>query len=1198
MTIPNKELFLEDKQKGLSYPGDMHDNDIKFHADINEYGKTPSQSIIEILAQAEPMISNEEWFKMGEQAQDLVKAVPEFAAGVGNVLKEDVKAVGNFLSFKKVDEEAGIEARRALVKPGLKIANSFIETLVRPYEMARVFIGDVVAKDTEDIIPDVTRAMLKPLETEKITEKVPIGEKELKAYQDIGTIALIPRALAMTIEDIIIYGGYKGIPKMIENYEINKTVNLVRNNTSKIHQAVMDKMNVSADEAWKIMERPDVQSFIYQRAQQEMKSTTKFYAGVPGPEDSQAAAKAVGEGLSKEATDPKTLAKAASKIIFPTPEQILGSKDKKITIQAIEFAELNKDNKIEAIRALEKEEQLVLKRSEELRMINERTDEEDLELLKTGQLKQFYKEVRDAYEGKLPGQKNPILPSVPPSPPKPPTTENIGPNDKPKPPYKTRGLVESIQEELPILKVSGQYIPRATDPLAIKANNLVKENLELAEQVAKGTDDKAVATAMELLKHYSDLIGKETNPAIKKALEDKASEFANEFAVKLTDLGRSVQAASILGHLTPEGQLRFAARTIQKYNEEIEKSTGLFGLKKKLPALTGQQASDILERMNVIKNMPDGEGKAIQWKSLQDYVSDLVPTPLWKKITTVWKAGLLTGLKTSGLNILSNAAHLATETLKDLPASAVDSVASLFTGKRSVVFTTKGLPGGGKEGFEKGWKFLKTGYDERRILEKLDYKRVNFGKGPVANGLKFYTEAVFRILGSEDQVFYYGAKARSIAQQAIFQAKNKGLKGKEAKEFIDNLIENPTDDMAVLSASDAETAVFQNKTVLSEIGSAIQKIPGGEFLLPFSKTPSAVAMQIVNYSPVGAVLTILRNIGKGKFNQRDFSQGIGRALLGVPLLWFGYDHFNKGNINLDRPKTEKEKELWKLEGRKPNTIRIGDKWRTFSSFGTAGNLMLIGGHFAKNMQESGSPTEAFSRATAGSLKSFTEQTFLKGVNSATEALNDPLRYGESFTSGLVSSFVPTIIADVAKATDKTERRTYGIATAVAARIPIIRQNLQPQIDVLGQERIIKENFLEIMADPTRPSKEIKEPIVQEIRRLVDSGYDISTTLLGDKEGFKILTPEQNTEIWQRAGSISYDKISSYMQMDNYDEVPDDIKAKNIDKILDKSKVIARVEKVLELTVDLEGDVLLNKLSEAKKDGLLNREVYEQYKKLR
>ena len=62
----------------------------------------------------------------------------------------------------------------------------------------------------------------------------------------------------------------------------------------------------------------------------------------------------------------------------------------------------------------------------------------------------------------------------------------------------------------------------------------------------------------------------------------------------------------------------------------------------------------------------------------------------------------------------------------------VDSLASLFTGKRTLAFTLKGTGKGTLEGIKRGFSYLKTGFSERDIASKLDFKRVNFGKNKIA----------------------------------------------------------------------------------------------------------------------------------------------------------------------------------------------------------------------------------------------------------------------------------------------------------------------------------------------------------------------------------------------------------------------------------------------------------------------------------
>src|ERR1041385_7533973 len=183
-----------------------------------------------------------------------------------------------------------------------------------------------------------------------------------------------------------------------------------------------------------------------------------------------------------------------------------------------------------------------------------------------------------------------------------------------------RGFLQSVKDAAPELKarVSGQYIPRSTDELAIQAKNLIKDNITTAENLAKtGTSDKAVATAAELIKHYTESAKGAADKATADVLYDKAADVANTIAHSLTDQGRAVQAASIMGRLTPEGIVRFAARDIQKYNTAIDVAKSKLGgfnttaMLKKIPELTGEQLANLTKKAEQITAMPDGIEKAM-----------------------------------------------------------------------------------------------------------------------------------------------------------------------------------------------------------------------------------------------------------------------------------------------------------------------------------------------------------------------------------------------------------------------------------------------------------------------------------------------------------------------------------------------------------------------------------------------------------
>ena len=786
---------------------------------------------------------------------------------------------------------------------------------------------------------------------------------------------------------------------------------------------------------------------------------------------------------------------------------------------------------------------------------------------------------------------------VPPKPPKKPprlTKKNL-----PEPgSARERGFVTSVKEAVPeaASRIRGEYIPRSTDELAVKAANLIKKDFREAERVlTEELGDKSVAVASEMVKHYNRLAQASTDILQKNLYYDKIAETTTKIAERLTEAGRTAQAAWILSRQTPEGQLRFLATEINKFNAKNPS--------KKIPGLSGEEAKSILEEAKRIFDMPEGEDKLRAFVEFQDKLRSRIPSKLMDKIISVWRAGLLTGIKTLGLNINSNLAHMVAEVSKDPAASMADIVMSWFTGKRSKGATLSGLSSGVKEGLKRGWTFWKTGYDPREISKAYEATRVHF-KNPILQG---YVDYVFRTVAAGDQPMYYGALRRSLAEQAQIVAKNEGLKGDELAKRIKFLEENPTEEMSAYATIDAETAVFLNQTSLGKLAKGVQDLGGGagKLVVPFARTPSAVAMQVLNYSPAGVPLEIARQLRKGKFDQRMMANAFGRSVTGsVPLIWIGTELFDNDMISLDFPKTEREREQWKNEGRTPNSVKVDGKWQSLQAFGPLGPIVLYGAHFQNQLDETGSPTAATINAFGGTLKSFTESTFLRGVNDLLEALFGTSGSPQGYAAQFISSWIPAIINDVARTIDTNERvtsaRTFAetVKNRIMARIPLLRENLEPQVDTLGREvPRTASSRVSSMINPFRPSDVRDTPVTIELRRLTDAGFNPSPTRPGDKFGYPVLSEEQNTKLWKRAGEITNTKIAGLIRDPRYAKLSDEEKAKTIEQFVTKSQVRARAEMVVELTRGLGGQALKQKLSELKAGKILTEPVFVEYKKL-
>ena len=640
----------------------------------------------------------------------------------------------------------------------------------------------------------------------------------------------------------------------------------------------------------------------------------------------------------------------------------------------------------------------------------------------------------------------------------------------------------------------------------------------------------AIATASSL-----DARGGTRNLELAQNIYDRLSE-------QLTKAGQTVQAASIISRRTPEGMAYNALRELQKAEVSV----------------TPDIRQAIVTKTQEIGKLPLGsEAREVATAELQKQVNSLIPTELVDKIVGTWKAGLLTGIRTTTGGALSNALFRGLREVSRPGAVATDMIASIFTGKRSIALTQKGNWGGTAEGAKKAVKYLRSGVDERSFSADGKYidREINF-KNPV---LKTYVNGVFRVMGAADRPFYYSQFRNSLAEASIVEAKNLKLRGKDFDDYVENALKNPTEEATQYATNIAEQSVLANDTLLSDIANklraAVAKQENGAVrfagkaaigvLAPFTKVPSAFLSRVIDFTPIGAVKEAVTQMASKKLNQAKLVQAISEAGTGTGLVYLGAELANNDLLTGNYPNDPTEQARWKTEGITPNSIKIGNTYYSLNYAGPVGALFGIGKSIADAAKDGGDVTTALTAGATQLASGTLEQSFLSGISGALDAVQDPKRYAENFVRSQAGSVVPTILNDIGNATDETQRQTNDPLEAIQGRIPGARTGLNPKIDSFGNEiGQANPNVPGRLVDPLRPSQERTTDLTDELDRLKEQGQPIfptnDKTIKVGNETIKLDGDQQytyNQGIGQETQLIWNGIINS----DTYKSLPDDQK---------------------------------------------------------
>lgn len=497
-----------------------------------------------------------------------------------------------------------------------------------------------------------------------------------------------------------------------------------------------------------------------------------------------------------------------------------------------------------------------------------------------------------------------------------------------------------------------------------------------------------------------------------------------------------------------------------------------------------------------------------------------------QKITTFWKANLLTNPVTSAVNTTSNAALTGLEVTKDIPASLIDRGLSLATARRTQTGPSfaqaKAAAQGAAEGLRQA-RLVMQGVPMAEDLAKYDIPRdVNFDN-PV---LDAYTKGVFRFLGAQDRVFRMAATRRALANQAEVLARTEGMQGEAFGNRVQYLISHPSTEMVMNAVAEAEQAVVQDRTSAGEALGALRRfkvgdVPVGEFAMPFTRTPGAVATRVGEYTfgmPYG-VVKIANLARKGELanltapEQRHLAQLMGRGTTGVGLIAAGALLAKAGLLttpDVDYSKERAQAQTDEMRGVQGTSLKLGDTQLGLGRLSIVGNLLGVGALAYKAASDNDPSTNPIAATALGGLKTVADQPFLQGISNIKDVTSDPGQFGAKVAGQVATGFVPAsaLVAGVARAMDPHLRQQNTLADQVTARLPRASMTLPLKYDGLGRP-ITRQTGLTGVLDqvilPT-PIRTVKHgPVLDALGQ-----YDVNVT------GFTPKTGESEQDFARRA----------------------------------------------------------------------------------
>ena len=645
-----------------------------------------------------------------------------------------------------------------------------------------------------------------------------------------------------------------------------------------------------------------------------------------------------------------------------------------------------------------------------------------------------------------------------------------------------------------------------------------------------------------------------------------AMQLLSEIAMAGTQSGQVVQAMTMLKNMTPSGQLYYLQKTVDRFNTE-HKDLRLLG---KEITIDPDLARKLLEAKTQ-EEIDTAMGELIQ------NIADQLPVTILDRWNAWRYLAMLGNPRTHIRNLFGNAIFTPARLAKDVLASAVESqlqrAGVISQEGRTKAFSTKETRDFAKQD-ALNMEIILRGGGKQNIADQIRDARRIFKH----ESLEWLRRKNSELLEQEDWIFLRGAYEHALAgflsaRKADVSTLSGAGSTREGRALLN--------EARAYAVREAQKATYRDASKLASNLNHLKRTGGPaaqiflDGMVPFTKTPINIIKRGVEYSPVGLIVSIIRDlkrVRKGEITATEAVDNICAGLTGTGVAAMGWFLASSGWL-VGGLGDEPEDEFQELQGEQSYSLRIGDVSYTIDWTAPVA-LPLFVGVEAYRTRASEFSAGDLPDAIATLLEPVLSLSMLDGLNktlasvrydSADQALANILKTvgGSYLTQG-----VPTLFGQVARTMDDSRRtsftptgmgslqswasRTYQ--TSVLGKIPVAAEQRMLYIDAWGRSDTqpnvalrALENFLSPGYANTIQTTSVDRELIRLAEETKDTGVfpkRATKYFTVGGEQYAMTQDEYEAHLIER-GQMSYQLVSDLTSTPDYAKLPDTAKVQAV-----------------------------------------------------